>query len=261
MTKIKRYDIIIMKLKTKVVKSTEYGGISMVNNDIVTSILNDYYYLDLIDERVIERFKDILSFEDRNGYNGIDIFKCLENVYINTSKLNYECTEDSIKRLKLKILSDLENWYILNNKNLRNKDDIEYMFRFITLKDNIYFYSEIYEYVNYIIDKNKNVKIYNVYSFVNRFLNELEKEKYNNMLTIHNVYSIINICLVHLKFNESLFFEELEHFCTYKDNKTGIQVFMEILINTDVDESEEELYKNVYDIMMSDWYGYKKINY
>jgi len=128
LTKIKRYDIIIMKLKTKVVKSTEYGGISMVNNDIVTSILNDYYYLDLIDERVIERFKDILSFEDRNGYNGIDIFKCLENVYINTSKLNYECSEDSIKRLKLKILSDLENWYILNNKNLRNKDDIIYIF-------------------------------------------------------------------------------------------------------------------------------------
>jgi len=217
----------------------------------------------------IERLKEILRFEN-NGITGMSLLNSLFTVYnikIDTNYENHFCDDiddddDEIYFYEnydtYDILSVLEQWYINNNNDIKDKRSVKYIFKTIEMKNKKHRIINFYNFVDGIKEKYNLQKPENTIVFVNTLSDRIMEERYNSYYRViddQDLRDIILYCFRDLKFDEVEFFSNLKYFCSYKECKLGIYVFRSM-----VDELKKKYTMNeIYNIFIK-WYNNELFN-
>lgn len=168
----------------------------------------------------IERLKEILTFEN-NGITGMSLLNSLFTVYnikIDTNYENHFCDDvdeddDEVDFYenydKYDILSVLEQWYINNNNDIKDKRSVKYIFKTIEMKNKKHRIINFYNFVDGIKEKYNLQKPENTIVFVNTLSDRIMEERYNpyyEVIDDQDLRDVILYCFRDLKFDEVEFF-------------------------------------------------------
>jgi len=190
-----------------------------MDKEILRKILKDVFFK--YTEEEVERLNEILEFRNNKGITGWDIFQHLNDLY------DLEHIEDD--KIKMTILSNLEDWYVRNN--IQNTENYRFLFKTIELKDDLHRYIELYKFLDKENERHNNILVDDTVLFINKLINEIIKNGSNKDITMDDLRNMVWISLVKLEFNEEMFFSNIKYFLRVKNGVSGIRFFNSMIFN------------------------------